>query len=453
MYKCNNENCPKTKEYLKYQWKCDECGQFWTLEEFKEVKLRWNKKTESDLIIKKELKGFKIGDTLKSKDFKDFERIQSTDSWLNNFFWWGIVKWSINLISWVPWVWKSTFLLDIAKFLPKSKILYISWEENIYQITSRAQRMSMNGDFNFENVTLHDEKLLENILQIVDNEKPDIMIIDSLQVLETINMDWEIWWLKQQKYITRKLVEKIKKDNISTFLVWHVTSDWSIAWAMFVEHMVDSVIKIEPATERWDSLKIMKNLKNRFSWSEILCYNLLDSWIEIISTEKLAELFISESSLDHKWTIISAVQTWNQLFLVEIQSLVTEKEYSFPERIINNYNKDKFKILLKIIWENVYRDIYKTDVATNILSPLRMNPSDIDLAMILSIISHINWFVLWKKVVIWQVWFNWEIKSIPRQADIIRKLKNLWFKDNEIISSETFKNIWEIAKKYIVKNK
>jgi DNA repair protein RadA/Sms len=408
----------------------------------------------------RDIKWMKLSDLMSTdwKDLANIERIKSNNDSFNTFFWWEwIAKWSINLIAWLPWVWKSTFLLYISKYFPKLKIVYISWEETEYQILWRAKRMKIDKN-DFDNVSVFYQNDLSIIEWIIENEKPNIVIIDSLNMLETEETTGETGGMKQQKYITRKLVTNIKSKNIITFLVWHVNQEWEIWWAQFISHMVDAVIKIEPATERWDSLKIMKNLKNRFSWESILVYELYTDNIVIVDQSKLMDLFIAETAIWTKGTALSAItMDWgHQVFLCEVQWLVTPMEFNFPERIISNFSKDRLKILLKIIGENINSNIYKSDVAINIVSPLRYNGNEIELAIIIAIISCLYNYDLGRKVFIGTVWFNWEIKSISRQRDMIHKLKGYWINEEDIISSDKYKNIKDIinflAKELKMKN-
>jgi len=418
------------------------------IKEEKENKTNSLKPSLTEEKVNKEIKWYSLNDILKDWILeKSAKRIISNNETFNTFFWGGLVSGSINLIAGDPWVWKSTFLTYIAKYFPDKNVVYISWEENEIQVLGRANRMKKN-EKDFENLKVYNEKLLENIDIIIQKENPDIIIIDSLNLLETNSIDWELWGLKQQKHITRKLVKNIKKLNIAAFLVWHLTSDWEISGAHFIQHMVDSVIKIEPATERWDSLKIMKNLKNRFSWSDLIVYELYQDSIEIVDQKRLLDLFIKETAVWEKGTTLSAVTlSWgHQVFLIEIQSLVWPMEFNYPEKIIKNFNKDQFKTLIKIIGQNIDSSVYESDIAINIFSPLKYNGDEISLAIIMSIIWYIRGYNLWKKVFLWLVWFNWELKSIPRQRDIINKLKSFWIKEEEIISTDKFKNIKDIIR-------
>lgn len=454
MYRCSN--C--WNEALKWSWKCNACWEWSTMEEFQEEK-KSNKKSNSTISLYNEdkIKWFKLDDLISPEwvDLANVERLISNNSSFNIFFWWeGIAKGSINLIWWLPWVWKSTLLMYISKYFPDLKMVYISWEETEYQVLWRAKRMKSTED-DYKNFTVYYQKDLSIIEGIIDKEKPDLLVIDSLSMLETAEVDGEIWGDKQQRHILRKLVTNIKTNNIVTFLVWHVTKDWIIGGSQYISHLVDSLVMIEPISERWDSIKIMKNLKNRFSWESILVYELYNDSINIINQSKLMDLFIAETAIGSKWTALSAVTMdwWHQVFLVEVQWLVTPMEFNFPERIISNFSKDRLKILLKIIWENINSWIYQSDVAINLVSPLKYNGSEIELAIIISIISAMNNYNLWKKVFIWTVWFNWEIKSVSRQRDIISKLKWYWIEEENIISSEKFKNIREIVNILAKENK
>lgn len=435
--------------YVSKLWKCSHCWEYWTINlnpdkvEEKWTKWFWKKIKYQDNDIKATaatLKTFKK----EQKENKTILRLESNNSSFNDFFGWWLACGSINLISGEPWVWKSTFLGYIPKYFPKNKVLYISWEETTNQILDRVHRMD-NWWEDFNNLIVYYENSLEQVLAIINKEKPDILIIDSLQTLKTINSDWEESWMKQQKYITKELVNLVKNLNLSTFLIWHLTTNWDIAGAKFIEHYVDSVIKIEAAGERGDDYKFMKNLKNRFSWEDLLVYEMYENSINIVSNKKLMDLFVQETALWFKWNTLSAITlpNANQIFLVEIQAILSESE-NYAKNNINNFNKDQFMNLTKIIWDNIDWWIYKQDVSINIVSPLKYNWDEIWLWIIMAIISHARNYILDNKVFIWRVWFRWEIKSVNRQKSIIQKLIKYWVKKENIISNENFKNIRDI---------
>lgn len=443
-------------QYIQKMWKCSNCWEFWTIEENNNYvdkksvsKSESNKQKVSVSNIKSEratLDSFIAEQNEKNTILRNVSNNES----FNTFFWGWLASWSINLISWEPWVWKSTFLGYIPKYFPDKKVLYISWEETTNQILDRVRRMKKE-DWEFKNLVVYYENSLEEVLAIIEKENADILIIDSLQTLKTVNSDWEESWMKQQKYITKELVHSVKRKNLSTFLIWHLTTNGDIAGAKFIEHYVDSVIKIEAAGERWDDYKLMKNLKNRFSGEDLMVYEMYENEIRIVSNKDLMDLFVKETAQWYSGNALSAIKlpNANQVFLIEIQSIMSESDY--PKKIINNFNRDVFDNLVKIIGVNVDGSIFWKDVSVNLFSPLKHNWDELWLWIVMSMFSFLRWYIMDWYVFLWKVWFRWEIKSINRQKSIIEKLKNYWVSDDKIISNEKFKNIRDIAI-YINKN-
>ena len=453
MYRCSECWYETTLNLMK---RCPDCWKFWTIQlvpwtEDEKKSWTWKKKKVKITDIKET--GVKLKDYVKIKENKS-NRIKSIDESFNTFFWGWLTKGSINLISWTAWVWKSTFLWYLAKFFPDKKVLYISAEETTNQILERTLRMK-KGPNDFDNFIVYSESSLEQISAIIQKEEPDIVIIDSLQMLQTENSAGEKGWLKQQKYIAEKIIQQIKKTDISLFLVWHVTKNEEIAWAQYIEHVVDAVIKIEPAWERGDDLKIMTNLKNRFSGEDILIYEMYEDKINIVSNKKMLDLFIQEAAIWEPGNTLSVVTLpkSTQIFLVEIQSIVSDKDWNYSKKIINKFNRDEFDNITKIIGTNLDSSIFEKDINVNIFSPLRQNSDELSLWIIMSIFSFLRWLNVWKRIFLWKVWFRGEIKSINRQQSIIEKLKKYGVKEEDIISNKNYKNIKDVATLLLKENK
>jgi len=199
----------------------------------------------------------------------------------------------------------------------------------------------------------------------------------------------------------------------------------------------------------------MTNLKNRFSGEDILIYEMYEDKINIVSNKKMLDLFIQEAAIWEPGNTLSVVTLpkSTQIFLVEIQSIVSDKDWNYSKKIINKFNRDEFDNITKIIGTNLDSSIFEKDINVNIFSPLRQNSDELSLWIIMSIFSFLRWLNVWKRIFLWKVWFRGEIKSINRQQSIIEKLKKYGVKEEDIISNKNYKNIKDVATLLLKENK
>ena len=435
-FKCSN--CKK--EFTRERSVCDNCSEIWTIsEQFESIV--WKKSVN---LVKKysnsELKVANVKDSAASTTLEE-NRFLFSSKELNHLFWQWLTEASITLLSWEPWIWKSTFLMQLPEFLkdPK-KILYISWEESETQIVNRAKRL---------NVLKHDINVafcdsLEKTIAYLEEYKPDVFILDSLQTLVSESLDWSKGWIQQTKYCLSELISYLKPHNITSFFIWHVNKDWDIWGAKALEHLVDTVIYIEGETGRTDKFKILKVIKNRY-WAldKIVCFEMVETWLKIISPEEASSYFIKDFQENSPWCVLGATLEWNQIFMSEIQSLAEKSEYSYPKRVITSFKSDRFDTLIATMKNVLKTQITDKDIYVNIINNTKFNTSDtLDLPILAAIISKLTGISSWRKVFIWRVWLLWEVRTVSWQDELIKKLKNLWFV--EIISSSNCKSLTDL---------
>ena len=434
MYICTN--C--WNEFLKWQWQCPFCKEWNSLKEFKEKKQ--DKKNFS--WEKKELK--KIS-KIESKQ----ERIITKSKELNNVLGWWIVNSSVILLSWEPWIGKSTLALQLANFIDK-KIIYISWEETEYQIFSRANRLKIKN----ESLELLSESNLENILETLKNNKTDLIIIDSISVIYSQNISWVSWSISQVKYITEKLVEFAKEYKTSLIIIWHITKDWSLAWPKTLEHMVDTVLFFE--WDKFEDLRILRSLKNRFgsTW-EVWLFKMGELWLKDLTNPWLE--FIN-SNKETIWSSLSITMEWTRALIIETESLTTYTKFGYPKRSSTWINSSKLDLIIAVLWKytNIQLDSY--DVYLNIASWLKIIEPWIDLSLAASIISSkTNKIIPKNTIFIWEISLTWQIKNVFYLEKRIKEAEKMWFEkiflpDVKIkwkykIELVKIKNIWELSKK------
>jgi len=275
MYHCTS--C--WNESVKWQWQCWFCKEWSTLKEFKESKISW-----TNWVVKWEAK--KLANIKDIKKDNALEKIVTKSDELNNVLGWWIIPGWVVLLSWEPGIWKSTITLQLWNLIDE-EIVYISWEETPYQISSRAERLWIA----WNNMKVLWESCIENILETLTKNECKLLIIDSISVMHSNNITWATWSISQVRYITELLVSYAKTTNTAVFIIWHINKDWNLAWPKTLEHMVDTVLYFE--WDKYDNLRILRALKNRF-WptSEIGLFtmeekglvDLKNPWLEFINS-------------------------------------------------------------------------------------------------------------------------------------------------------------------------
>lgn len=435
MYICNN--CGN--EFIKWQWQCSFCKEWNTLQEFKESKTSSKQKAE-----KKELEKL---DNSKNKE----ERIITKSEELNNVLGWWIVPGSLILLSGEPGIWKSTLSLQLAWLLEK-QIIYVSWEETIWQLTSRANRLAIKWD----NLSILCENNIDNILETIKWNLPDLLIIDSISVLNSQEISWSSGSINQVKYITELLQQFAKKNNISTIIIGHVTKDWNLAWPKILEHLVDTVLFFE--WERFEDIRILRCIKNRFgSSSEIAIFKMVEEWLKDLKNPWL-ELLDNKEKTPIIGSSLSITMEWTRPILIECEALTSYTKFGYPKRSVRWLNNSKLDMLVAILSKYTKVKLDSSDVYLNIARWLRIEEPSIDLSLASAIISSKqNKAIPRDSVFVWEISLTWSIKNVLHLEKRIKEAEKLWFKkvfipDTELkwnfkIEIIKIKNIGDFAEK------
>lgn len=410
MYVCSD--C--WNESVKWAGQCNFCKWWNTLKEFKEPsnkswKISW---------VKKEIK--KIWDD--SWLIKE-EKISTKSNELNNLLWWWITIWSVTLLSWEPWIGKSTLSLQLADWYDW-EIIYVSWEETEYQITSRANRLWIK----WNNISILSENNLENIIETLSWNKADLIIIDSISVITSNNANSWAWSISQVKEVAEKLVNYAKQNNTSIIIIWHITKDWSLAWPKTLEHLVDTVLFFE--WERYEDVRLLRSLKNRF-WStwEVWIFKMTQEWLKDL-VNPWFEFISSENDDKTIWSSLSITLEWNRPIVVEVESLTTYTKFGYPKRSTRWINTTKLDLILAVLskYSKLWLESY--DVYVNIVRWIKVFEPWIDLSIAWSIISSkLNKPIPRDTIFIWEVSLTWRVKNIFWIEKRVKEAVKLWFKN------------------------
>lgn len=367
IFSCNNCGA----KYPKWMGQCIQCGEWNTIEE----EIIKSKKNPEQKILENNSKVQEIKDISTQKN----ERIKIYDNELNRVLGGGLVPGSLILISGEPGIGKSTLILQISISINK-KVLYVSGEESQQQIKIRADRIS-NDQTECYILT---ETNLELILKSIENILPEIIVIDSIQTIQTDNIDNSQGSTPQIKECTSTLIKVAKQTGIPIIIIGHITKDGNIAGPKVLEHMVDVVLNFEG--DKNHQYRILRSKKNRFgSTSEIGIYEMFDKGLQIVKNP--SELFTSNRDEALSGNSIGITIDGNRSIMVEIQALVSSAVYGTPQRISNGFNSKRLNMLLAILEKKLGFKIGIKDVFINITGGIKIEDPALDLAVVSSILS------------------------------------------------------------------
>tara|TARA_B110000008_G_scaffold79577_1_gene81311 strand:+ start:921 stop:2276 length:1356 start_codon:yes stop_codon:yes gene_type:complete len=361
-------------QHSKWQGQCNSCKEWNTLfEELIENKKEknWNKNSIG-LQTNRSIQ-------LENIDEADESRILTSDKELNRVLGGGIVPGSLTLLGGEPGVGKSTLLLQIAITL-EFKTLYVSGEESQKQIKLRATRMNLNN----KNSYVLSENKIKNVFNEISKLNPELVIIDSIQTLQSDLIDSSAGSVSQIKQTTSELIEFAKHTGVPVILVGHITKDGQIAGPKILEHMVDTVLNFEG--DRNHIYRILRSQKNRFgATDEIGIYEMIPKGIKPVSNP--SELLINQNRTTLSGQVIGVTVEGIRPLLLETQALVSSAVYGTPQRSSTGFNAKRLNMLLAVLEKRAGFTLGTKDVFINFTGGISVNDPALDLAVIVSILS------------------------------------------------------------------
>ena len=387
----------------------------------------WNTLVEE--VIKKSSKvNFGLSSVqLKSKaqlvneiDFEKDPRLLVEDKELNRVLGGGIVPGSLVLIGGEPGIGKSTLLLQISLEI-KNKVLYITGEESQQQIRRRANRI--NNDSN--QCYILNETNVETIISQINTIKPELVIIDSIQTLQTDIIDSSPGSVSQIKESASQFLNYSKKTNLPIFLVGHITKDGGIAGPKILEHMVDVVLQFEG--DRNNIYRILRAKKNRFgSTAEIGIYEMLNSGLRQVTNP--SELLISNNKTPLSGNAIASTIEGIRPIMIEVQALVSSAVYGTPQRSTTGFNAKRLNMLLAVLEKRAGFKLSSKDVFLNITGGIKIEDPAMDLAVVAAILSSNFNIPLQKRICFAaEIGLSGELRSVPKIDQRINEAEKLGF--------------------------
>jgi DNA repair protein radA len=335
----------------------------------------------------------------------------------------GIVPGSLVLVGGDPGIGKSTLLLQVCRNLAigQKKVLYISGEESLGQIKMRAERIGkVEGELKFLC-----ETNLGLIDRVIESEKPDVVVIDSIQTMVNEDVTSAAGSVSQVRESTNVLMHIAKGRGIAIFIVGHVTKEGQVAGPRVLEHMVDTVLYFEG--ERSASYRILRGVKNRFgSTNEIGVFEMLPQGLgEVINP---SEYLLSGRPEGASGAAVACLMEGTRPILLEVQALVTETAFGLPRRTAVGTDVNRVNLLMAVIEKRCRIMMNRYDAYINIAGGLRVAEPALDLAIVLALISSVKDRALDDSMVVFgEVGLAGEVRSVAMAEYRVREAEKLGF--------------------------
>ena len=417
------DNCGH--ESVKWIGKCPSCGQW---NSFKEIRVAPSVSGGG-----KRLAAGGVGNTSSTRNTpmpiskvqaKDEPRIDLHDDELNRVLGGGLVRGSIVLLGGEPGIGKSTLVLQTILRMPEKRILYVSGEESTHQLKMRADRIEENVA---DNVIVLSENALEKILMQVDEVKPDLLIVDSIQTIESEVIDSSPGSIVQVRECASALLRYAKTSSVPVLLIGHINKEGVLAGPKILEHIVDTVLQFEG--DQHYMYRILRSIKNRFgSTSELSIYEMQQNGLRPVSNP--SELLLTRDHEGLSGIAISCAIEGVRPFLVETQALVSTAAYGTPQRSTTGFDQRRLNMLLAVLEKRVGFKLIQKDVFVNIAGGLRVTDLAMDLSIIAAVLSsNVDTPIDKEWCMAGEVGLSGEVRPVNRIEQRIAEAEKLGFTD------------------------
>ena len=348
-----------------------------------------------------------------STDMKELDRVLGG----------GIVQGSMVLVGGDPGIGKSTLLLQVCRNLSEHniKVLYISGEESLQQIKIRAERIGNFGD----SLKLLCETNLDTIKAVIDREKPQIVVIDSIQTMFNEEVSSAPGSVSQVRESTGVLMQIAKGMGISIFIVGHVTKEGVVAGPRVLEHMVDTVLYFEG--DRHAAYRILRGVKNRFgSTNEIGVFEMRQDGL--VEVENPSEYMLSGKPEGASGSVVACSMEGTRPILLEVQALVCHSNFGIPRRTAAGTDFNRVNLLMAVLEKRLGLKLGYCDAYVNIAGGIKMNEPAIDLGIVLALISSYKDKPIDEKTICFgEVGLSGEVRAVNMAEQRVQEAKKLGF--------------------------
>ena len=416
-------------ESARWLGKCPSCGTWNSLVETVVTPSAASNKTHSTAV-----KPVLLSDISSIKVPRIQTKIEEFDQILGG----GIVSGQVILISGNPGIGKSTLLLQIADNLENT--LYVSGEESVNQIAIRANRLKVKS----KKINIIEGTNIDSIISSAESLKPNILIVDSIQVMATDDLTGMSGSVGQVRECAFRLVRFAKTNNIPVFIVGHVTKEGTMAGPSVLAHIVDTVLEF--TGDKNLTLRMLRAVKNRFGpTDEVGVFEMKDNGLFSVTNPE--RVFIKDNVIGTPGSVVSAVMQGTRPVLVEIESLVVGSKLAFPRRIAQGIDPKRFELLLAVLTKHCKLPLYEFDCFVNVAGGITAKTPSVDLAVCMSIASSYFNLPISKNVfAVGEVGLLGEVRSVISENKTIALAKKVGLK--EIASANSYKSLPEVIHNY-----
>ena len=373
---------------------------------------------------------------LSSVTAADTDRIKTDICELDRVLGGGIVEGSLVLVGGDPGIGKSTLLLQMCYNLAKNgnSVLYISGEESLGQIKLRAQRVGEASD----NLMVLCETSLDTIENVLENVKPQIVVIDSIQTMYREEVGAAPGSVSQVRETTAVLMQLAKGLNISIFIVGHVTKEGVVAGPRMLEHMVDTVLYFEG--DKNAAYRILRSVKNRFgSTNEIGVFEMRQEGLAEVANP--SEYMLTGRPEEASGSVVVCLLEGTRPILVEIQALVCDSNFGMPRRTAAGADYNRVNLLMAVLEKRAGIHLSGSDAYVNIAGGMKVNEPAMDLGIVMALVSSFrNRPMMENTIVFGEVGLAGEVRAVSQPQIRINEAVKLGF-ENCILPQVCLKNI------------
>lgn len=362
--------------------------------------------------------------SLSEVSLREDEKTETNIKELDRVLGGGIVPGSLTLVGGDPGIGKSTLLLQVCRNLAAAKhsVLYISGEESLKQIKLRAQRI---GEFN-DNLKLLCETNLDSIEEIIQAERPEVVIIDSIQTMYREEVSAAPGSVSQVRESTSVLLRLAKGLTVSVFIVGHVTKEGTVAGPRVLEHMVDAVLYFEG--DRHASYRILRGVKNRFgSTNEIGVFEMREEGL--IEVENPSEYMLSGRPEGASGSIVSCSMEGTRPILIEMRALVCRTNFGLPRRQAAGCDYNRVNLLMAVLEKRIGIQLSDCDAYVNIAGGMKIAEPAVDLGIAMAIVSSFRNRAIADEVIAFgEIGLSGEVRAVSQAAQRVAEAAKLGFK-------------------------
>ena len=436
--------------YSQSQWsgRCPECN-------------AWNSMVETALQVQSsKLKVQNEGRIFKLSDIKIDEtgRVKTGETELANVLGGGMVAGMVVLVAGEPGIGKSTLLTQVALNFAnttlqpppkvgggdKGAVLYVCGEESASQVAIRAKRLSFKTIERSSNILLFESNDADEIVVKIEEEKPGLVVVDSVQTLTTGDLTGTAGSVGQVRECAQRLTQIAKRTGIPVFIVGHVTKEGNIAGPRVLEHIVDTVVWFEG--ERGQPLRLVRTVKNRFGGTdEVGVFEMTDKGL--VGVTDPSRMLLSERVEGIPGSVVSVVMEGKRPILAEIQALAVPTQSPVPRRVATGIDYARMQTLVAVLTARAGLRLESTDIYVNVTGGIRLADRGVDLAICLAIASaFLNRNLSGKIAAVGEVGLLGEVRKVLGLERRVKEAKKLGY---SVASAESGKSVAAAIKKLL----